>query len=83
MNRTALSSLAEANVVVLVVDGDPAHPYLPYFTAAVGDAGRAWTAWDRGARRTSWSSSMRCAAGVARRIDPAVSTMKSAARSRR
>ncbi|MDO9695726.1 MAG: FlgD immunoglobulin-like domain containing protein [Candidatus Latescibacteria bacterium] len=34
---------------VLVVDGDPAHPYLPYFTAAVGDAGRTWTAWDRAA----------------------------------
>jgi hypothetical protein len=34
---------------VLVVDGDPAHPYLPYFTAAVGAAGRTWTAWDRAA----------------------------------
>jgi len=32
---------------VLVVDGDPAHPYLPYFTAAVGTAGRTWTDWDR------------------------------------
>lgn len=34
---------------VLVVDGDPSHPYLPYFTDAVGAAGRTWTAWDRAA----------------------------------
>ncbi|NTV03885.1 hypothetical protein HGA89_03055 [bacterium] len=32
---------------VLLVDGDPSHPYLPYFSAAVGTAGRTWSAWDR------------------------------------
>jgi len=34
---------------VLVVDGDPSHPYLPYFTDAVAAAGRTATAWDRAA----------------------------------